>query len=72
MNKLLQLGWVVEVWVGAIDGNLYVTLTDPRSGPDEESRHSLLCSENAEGLLTQDVQQAIETRLKQFYEDNLK
>ena len=61
--KMMRLGWVVELWRGAIDGNLYATVISPK---DQDLRESLLCCEDVDSVPTHEAAASIETRLKRF------
>ena len=65
MMKLARLGHVVEVWIGAIDENLYVTIV-PKHGETD----SLLAAERAHQLHPIEAESAIETRLVKYMQEN--
>lgn len=63
--KLARLGWRVEIWGGAIDGNLYVTLYSPDGDPSEAD-HNLLALTDFKAFNEDDANWAIELRLRKF------
>jgi len=69
MMKLIRLGYSLDFWKGAKDGNLYVTVMHPQCKVDESmdpDGEVLLCCEEVDVLPGFEAQASIDERLKKY------